>query len=192
MGSRNDRINNEAARRRDAKIYGDTLKTNTMLMKKEVGLFLSDFKKKHKGLTMSLNKDLKQSNQYRIKESLRKKEVAAFMKNCHKKNQKMAQSLHSYLWENEKKRLQAAEEDARQREMTVLGNAANTREYLREFVFQHREKSRAMRKGHALYVRKVLNNNRDRVAQTAKYMNVQRKYLLELLDLDFGVKPNYD
>lgn len=188
MGSRNDRISNEAARCRDAKIYGDTLKTNTMLLKKEVGLFLSDLKKKHKGLTMLLNKDLKQSNQYRIKESLRKKEVAAFMKNCHKQNQKMAESLHGCMWENEKKRLQAAEEDARQREMTVLGNAANTREYLREFAFQHREESRAMRKEHAFYVRKLLNNNRDRVAQTAKHMNDQRKYLLKLLDLDFGVK----
>jgi len=191
LGSRNDRINNEAARRRDAKIYGDTLKTNTMLLKKEVGLFLSDLKNKHKGLTMSLNKDLKQSNQYRIKESLRKKEIAAFMKNCHKQNQKMAESLHGYMWENEKKRLQAADEDAHQREMTVLGNAANTREYLQAFAYQHREKSRAMRKYHAFYVRKLMNNNNDRVAETAKYMNDQRKYLLELLDLDFGIESRY-
>ncbi|MFZ5647365.1 MAG: hypothetical protein ACOY30_07055 [Bacillota bacterium] len=104
MGSRRDRINNEKARRREAKLYNENLQ----------------------------------------------KEVAALLKLFHSQHQQMSIALRKDLAAYEKARVQAAREDARQR---------------------------------AIY-------EKNRVMEVHEFMNEVRKYLLDLLDLDFGVKTD--
>ena len=119
MGSRRERISNEAARRKEAKIYNDMLKKNI--------------------------RDLRD-------------ETRAFLRILHTQHQEMATALHNWMDANERERLQTAREDARQRDDYVQGLAAF---------------------------------NQNRVLEFQDFMNDLRKYLLDLLDLDFGVKRVY-
>lgn len=167
MGSRKDRLINEAARRRAAKMYGDMLKENNALLKKEVGGLLSDMRRSHKIMGQDLNNSLKQS--------------------C----QEMASDLHRCIGETKKNRLQAARQDAQQRAAAALNNTYSTREYLQNFNSQYRERTRVMRENRALYVKRLVKGDSSRITETKKHMNSQSKYLLDLLDLDFRVKRNY-
>jgi len=167
LGSRKDRMINEAARRRAAKMYGDMLKENNALLKKEVGWLLSDMRKSRKLMGPDLSNSLKRS--------------------C----QEMASDLHRWIGETKKNRLQAAGQDAQLRAAAARNNTDSTREYLQGFNSQHRERTRVMRENRVLYVKRLVNGDRSRINGTKKYMNGQRKYLLDLLDQDFGVKRNY-
>ncbi|MFZ5652196.1 MAG: hypothetical protein ACOY4I_15290 [Bacillota bacterium] len=122
MGSRRDRINNEKARRREAKVYNENLQ----------------------------------------------KEVAALLKLFHNQHQQMSIALRKDLAAYEKARVQAAREDARQRAIYEKNRVQAAREDARQ---------------RAIY-------EKNRVLEVHEFMNEVRKYLLDLLDLDFGVKSD--
>lgn len=69
MGSRRDRIDNEAARRREAQVYNGMLKNNTKALKQEVHSFLADIRQKHSMMSLVLNENLLQTNANLIKDN---------------------------------------------------------------------------------------------------------------------------